>query len=72
VKISDLEAILAKAKVESGDIEVMILDGSNGGGVPREINIDSYKVITEEHADDCADCENKVGEKVFTLGYGCY
>ncbi len=53
--------------------EVMILDGFNGGGDPREINLGpSERVITEQNAKDGADCEGKVGETVVVLGYGSY
>jgi hypothetical protein len=55
------------------DIEIMILDGFNGAGNPREINFGPTPVqITEEDAEATADCEGLVGEAVFVLGYGCY
>lgn len=55
------------------DAEVMILDGFNGGGVPRTLNHGpGLREITPEHAEDSADCEDRVGEQVVTLGYGCY
>jgi hypothetical protein len=55
------------------DIEVMILDGFNGGGEPREINLGpNRRTITEKNADEGADCEGKVGRAVIVLGYGCY
>lgn len=55
------------------DVEVMILDGFNGGGVPRTINLGpSDHIITETDADEACDCEDRVGEKVVVLGYGFY
>jgi hypothetical protein len=50
----------------------MILDGYNGGGVPRDINVYSQRTITGADADDTADCEQRIGEVVYVLGYGCY
>ena len=55
------------------DMEIMILDGFNGGGVPREINIHPwYHTITDDDAADTADCEDIVGENVVVMGYGSY
>ena len=55
------------------ETEVMILDGFNGGGEPREINIGpTDREITKRNAAEGADCENKVGNTVVILGYGCY
>lgn len=56
------------------NIEVMILDGFNGGGNPREINnkpIDLY-TITEENERYSGDCDDMIGEEVVILGYGSY
>ena len=55
------------------ETEVMILDGFNGGGEPRSINLGpSIRTITKKNEDEGADCEGKVGKKVIILGYGCY
>ena len=55
------------------DMEVMILDGFNGGGHPREINLGpTTRVITPVDDDQCADCEGRTGEFVITMGYGSY
>lgn len=52
---------------------VMILDGHNGGGVPRTINLKpDLHVVTEEEGNGCTDCEEIVGEEVVVFGYGCY
>jgi hypothetical protein len=52
--------------------EIMILDGSNAGGFPRDINVFSERTITATDAQECADCEDFVGTTVFVLGYGFY
>lgn len=53
--------------------EVMILDGFNGGGVPRTINLGpSLREVTQQDADEASDCEELVGETVVHMGYGCY
>lgn len=53
--------------------EVMVLDGFNGGGFPRTINVGPrVRAITEEDADESADCEARVGESVVLMGFGCY
>lgn len=55
------------------DTEVMILDGFNGGGDPREINFGPVtRKITNANAEDTADCEGKIGNTVVLIGYGCY
>lgn len=55
------------------DTEVMILDGFNGGGDPREINLGpKLRTITEQDANCGADCEGKVGHNVVVMGYGFY
>lgn len=54
-------------------MDVMILDGFNGGGTPRELNLGpASHIITAENAEDTADCEGREGEKVVVLGFGCY
>lgn len=57
----------------SDDMEVMVLDSSNGGGVPREINLGPtpHRVSAEESM-LTADCEGKEGLVVCALGWGCY
>jgi hypothetical protein len=55
------------------DAEVMILDGFNGGGEPRTINFGPIEhTITGENANECGDCEGKVGAEIALIGYGCY
>jgi hypothetical protein len=54
-------------------LEVMILDGFNGSGTPREINLGPVtQLISEEDGQESADCEWMVGDEVVIMGYGCY
>lgn len=54
-------------------MEVMVLDGFNGGGSPRTINLGpSLHAITEKYADMSGDCEGRVGEQIVRMGYGSY
>ena len=53
--------------------DVMILDGFNGSGTPREINLGPMtQLISEEDGNNSADCEMIVGEEVIIMGYGFY
>lgn len=55
------------------DMEVMVLDSHNGGGTPRTVNLGpNERTLSAENAEDAADCEDRVGERVVVLGYGCY
>lgn len=55
------------------DMPVMILDGFNGGGVPRTINLGPYvRHVREDDAVKTSDCDDLVGTTVVVLGYGCY
>ena len=69
MKVSDLISLLSEL---SQDAEVMILDGFNGGGFPREINMFGDREIAAEDVEECCDCEGKVGQTVILLGYGSY
>lgn len=52
-------------------LEVMVLDGFNGGGDPRNISISSEPIeITSEYKGH--DCEGKIGDMVVILSYGNY
>lgn len=53
--------------------QVMILDGSNGGGLPREISVGPVlRQITEADCEDNADLEAISAAEVVVIGYGCY
>lgn len=65
--------LIKQLKYFDPNLEVMALDSSNGQGSPREINFGPIlKTVTEQNAEDTADCENLYGEKVVVIGYGCY
>jgi len=50
-----------------------VLDGFNGGGLPRTINLGpTSRQITPDYARETADCEGLVGKDVLVVGYGCY
>jgi hypothetical protein len=64
---------LAKLLLESPDLPIMILDGSNGGGYPREINLGPVPRTITKYDVRWGDCvEFEVGTKILTIGYGCY
>jgi len=73
MKISALIQRLQELQSEAGDVEVMILDGFNGGGCPRDLNLGpSHGYITPDQAETSADCEARVGETIIIVGFGCY
>lgn len=53
--------------------EIMILDGFNGGGHPREINCGpfTHEVSTNDES-STADCEGWTGREAVVMGFGCY
>lgn len=56
------------------DMQVMLLDGNNGGGTLREINHGPvHCVVTSLDKDRSADCDGLAkGTRVVRIGYGCY
>lgn len=55
------------------DKELMILDGFNGGGYPRTINFGVVnRRISVTDAEHAGDCEERVGESVYVIGFGSY
>jgi hypothetical protein len=74
LKVKELIAALSELNPE---MEIMILDGFNGGGYPRHINCKPYKdsphLISQKDVANCGDCEDiGRGHEVYTIGYGCY
>lgn len=64
---------LAEELLKNPELEVMILDGFNGGGYLRTINLGpGPRTITKKDADECGDCEGRKGERIIQIGYGCY
>ena len=65
--------LIARLQQFPPNMQVMILDGFNGGGSPREINSGPReRVVTISDAEESADCEDIVGQNVIVMGYGCY
>jgi hypothetical protein len=65
--------LIKKLQAFPPNAQVMILDGFNGAGAPREINLGpSMDQVTEVDALESADCEGLEGQFIITLGYGCY
>ena len=70
MKVGKLQRIL---NLFHPDMEIMILDGFNGSGVPREINVHPrIHRISNQDAESTADCEDKIGEHVAVVGFGSY
>lgn len=78
MKVKDL---IEKLLLLPQDMEVTILDGFNGGGMPRTINfgplVDDPKsdlrtpgIVLD--SDDYSDIETPEGEPIVVMGYGCY
>lgn len=68
-----VQELIDRLKNLPPEMEVMILDIPNGGGCPRVLNLGPVShEISEQNAEEAADCEERVGEKVIVMGYGCY
>ncbi len=64
---------LARRLLENPEMEIMILDGFNGGGVPRTINLGPIKHhITAKEGLLSADCGDRLWEEVLLIGFGSY
>ena len=64
-----------QALLKRGDLNrpCMVLDGFNGSGTPREINLGPVeRTVTAEDAEASADCEGLEGQTVVVVGFGCY
>ena len=65
--------LIARLGAFDPEIEVAILDGFNGGGTPREINLGPViHKVTAEDGYSAIDFEGRAGESVAVLGFGCY
>ena len=68
-----VEELIKRLKIFNPKFEIMILDGFNGGGSPREINLGPNElIINKTDCEQACDCEDREGEKVVIIGYGCY
>lgn len=72
--------LIARLQEYDPDIEVTILDGFNGGGQPRCINLgpqiwtmDDLCVLKERGMEpDYGDLDTEKGTPIICMGYGCY
>lgn len=65
--------LIAKLQAHDPFQEVMVLDGPNGGGVPRDLNLGPVqRRLTAQDEENTADVEGRAGEVVVVLGCGCY
>ena len=63
----------ARKLLSGPDLPLMILDGFNGAGDPRTINLGPVRqVITQKNEDEGADCDGMVGQNVLVIGFGFY
>jgi hypothetical protein len=77
MKISEL---IAELREFDPDMEVVILDGFNGGGQPRTINFGpaewDAEILEEMAGIDCeldySDIDSQPGTSIVVMGYGCY
>ncbi len=68
-----VKELIERLQQFGSETEVMILDGFNGGGEPRELNLGPHRyVVSRFDTIATADCEGKNGDTVVILGYGCY
>ena len=67
----DNTGLIAKLSKFPAGTEVAILDGFNGGGSPRTINLGPVEHIVKRDS-DCDDIETPIGGTIAVIGYGCY
>jgi hypothetical protein len=68
-----VQDLIDRLSKQDPSMHVMLLDGPNGSGTPRDLNLGPVtRSIEETDADESADCEGRVGEEVLVLGFGCY
>lgn len=75
-----VEELVDRLKKYPSNTEIAILDGFNGGGEPRTINLgpvlwDEERLNEMKDLDmfpDYADLNSKSGTPIVIIGYGCY
>lgn len=72
-----VEELITRLSQYDPELEVAILDGFNGGGIPRAINLgpfieDGIKEFEHDESCDYSDLETKEGKPIVIMGYGCY
>ena len=68
--------LIARLRKLDGNLEVAILDGFNGGGQPRSLNLgpvmfDPAEYSLSESA-NYEDLDSRKGATIVIMGYGCY
>lgn len=68
------EELIARLQELPLKSEVTILDGFNGGGQPRTINLGPFLADPADYEEslDYDDIESPKGTKIILMGYGCY
>jgi hypothetical protein len=73
MNITELIKQLEILRSINGDVQVMVLDGFNGDGKPRDLNLGPLlRTIDDYDAAYVGDCENRQGETVAVIGFGSY
>lgn len=70
-----IKELIKRLEAFDQELEVAILDGFNGGGEPRTINLGPSEFDPAKHPHcpvDYADIESQDGDKIVWMGYGCY
>lgn len=71
------QELIEQLNAIEGNPEIAILDGFNGGGVPRTINLgpllfSGIPAYPGDKQADYADIESAPGTPIILMGYGCY
>jgi len=74
MKVKDL---IARLQEMDPDVDIAILDGTNGDGNLRRINYGPHKnlqaTLQPHMIEDCSDFEHMdIGTKIYYMGFGCY
>lgn len=64
MKLDELIAKLEVLKRQQGNPNVMVKDSAG----PLDLTVAILRTITEQDAENCGDCEDRVGERVVLLG----
>lgn len=68
-----VQELMKRLEAFHPSMQVMVLEGFNGGGILRDINSGpKLRTIDQIDANETADCEDRVGENVVAIGYGSY
>ena len=70
-----VKKLIEKLQKVDPDLEVAILDGFNGGGEPRTINLGPFVTNNNDREFapyDFADLDSEEDADIVIMGYGCY